>query len=45
MSSQKYKEVFLNFNYFNRFSAKSGKERNNIYKFKNPHLEYLKKEI
>ena len=42
MSSQRYKEVFLNFYYFNRLSAKSGRERDNLKKFKNPHLIYLK---
>ena len=45
MSSQKYKEAFVEFYYFNRLSKKTGKERNNEYKFKNPHLEYLKMDI
>ena len=42
MSSKKYKEVFEDFYYFNRLSKRNGKERNNEFKFKNPHLEYLK---
>ena len=45
MSSQKYKEAFVEFYYFNRLSKKTGKERNSEYKFKNPHLEYLKVDI
>jgi len=44
INSQKYKEAFLDFYYFNRISKKNGKERNKEYKFRNPHLEYLKKE-
>ena len=44
--SQKFKEVFINFYYFNRYSNKNNKEGNEITKlvFKNPHLEYLKEE-
>ena len=43
--SQKFKEGFLGFSYFNRYS-KNNKEGNDITKlvFKNPHLEYLKNE-
>ena len=43
--SQKFKEGFLGFYYFNRYS-KNNKEGNEITKlvFKNPHLEYLKDE-
>ena len=44
MNSQKYKEVFINFSYFNRFSKKNGKDKNSENKFKNPHLIYLQKD-
>ena len=48
--SQKFKEGFLEFYYFNRYSNKNNneinKERGSLSKliFKNPHLEYLQKE-
>ena len=44
--SKKFKEAFIEFFYFNRYSNKNNKEGNEITKlvFKNPHLEYLKKE-
>ena len=47
--SQKFKEGFIGFYYFNRYSNKNyskNKEGNEIDKleFKNPHLEYLKEE-
>ena len=44
MSSQKYKEAFETFYYFNRLSQKNNYSRNNQYKFKNPHLVYLQKD-
>jgi hypothetical protein len=45
--SQKFKEGFLDFYYFNRYSNKNNyKEGNELLQlnFKNPHLEYLKEE-
>ena len=44
MNSQKYKEAFISFSYFNRFSKKNGQDTNTELKFKNPHLIYLKKD-
>jgi hypothetical protein len=42
--SQKFKECFLEFYYFNRYSKNNINKGEIKYNFKNPHLEYLKED-
>jgi len=42
--SQKFKECFLEFHYFNRYSKNNINKGEIKYHFKNPHLEYLKED-
>ena len=42
--SQKFRECFLDFYYFNRYSKNNINKGQIKYNFKNPHLEYLKEE-